>query len=370
MPQPPTGTVELGNKSGAVSCDGSQGNRFTLTAVGDVTIDFASVQPGVTYEVNVAQDGTGNRVIAFGSTVDSQGDFIPPGDTAPSTNSIYLFTAVSYSAVELSGYSNYVSTGTQLISKNDTDISIAPGFATNAHASGAAGGTRRGLVQATGKIGTIGGWNGKGSFYTWNHPEAGIIEDKQIFGTPGTPDTSLYVRFAYSKGCRYQMTGGLTDYFIFELTGGGLALYDFAVTAVTSAFRWRTNGGATLFEINPEGVGFGVSPVANQDLSVGFLGIAAPAGGPAAGNALVWFDTTTKSLVVKNDANTYNVMIAKEQGDLGNQTGAVAIDFRANSHLKLKATRNLESWKYMGVCVRRISSVYQKIAHRIIDRYM
>lgn len=334
------GTVALGNQSGTVTLDGSRGNRFTLTATGNLTLGFTNVQPGLNYTVVVTQDASGSRSVSWDSTVVAQGDFVPAGNETANGKGIFEFTGATYSSVELTGYSTYTGAANAITSKNDTDVYIIPGYNTTAHTGGASGGVRRGVNFFTGYLGNTGGYNGKGAFQTWTHP-TGILEDKQIFGTAGSPDTNLYVRWAYPQIVRWQLTGNSSTYALWELTNGAAVYHD--STLSTSFERWRDGSGNAIFDISGGGgVSFGVASVANMARGVTqYLGVAAPSASPAAGNEIRWLDTTTLRESRKNSAGTYNTPYIAGTSVLSASTGAVAIDASKSNTHNVTATGNL-----------------------------
>lgn len=105
-------SVSLGSVSGVQALDCGAGNRFALTATGNLTLSFTSPQPGVTYEVAITQDGTGGRTATWTGTVNGT-EPSPPGMLGAGGLSIYTFIGsdVATSAVDCTGVANYPSGG-------------------------------------------------------------------------------------------------------------------------------------------------------------------------------------------------------------------------------------------------------------------
>lgn len=334
------GTVALGNQTGSITLDASQGNRFTLTATGDLTIGITNTSPGQPYSIVVTEDATGSRLIQWAASVTVQG-FVPLGNGGAGGVNIYSLIGSGYSSADLVSFSTFSDTGNNIQSENDTDIYAIPGYNTTAHSGGATAGVRRGFVFQCGILGNQGGYNGKGAYQTWNHAVSGTIEDKQMFGTAGSPDTGLYVRWAYPFGVRYQLTGNSTTFCLYESVSGASWYHDF--DTATGNDRWRTSAAATILDISAiGGVSFGVAGVANMvPGATQYLGIAAPSASPAAGNEIRWLDTTTARESRKNSVGTYNVGYLGAASAVTGTSGAIAIDATKSNVHTVTATGNI-----------------------------
>lgn len=80
--------VNLGNVSGTVTLDGSVGQRFYGTLIGNVQVNTTNLKNGQSIQLALMQDATGGHTVAYASNI----KFVngqPTVSTAPSTNALY-----------------------------------------------------------------------------------------------------------------------------------------------------------------------------------------------------------------------------------------------------------------------------------------
>jgi len=313
-------SVALGVIATDTTIDFGAGNVISLTLSANVTLSATGIKPGQPYTLIITQDGTGGRVVTWGAGFSFQGGLAPSIDTGAGTTWYHEFQGTTYATVVYRGMpsTNYVTSGGAVLSSPfDSDIYLQPGYA-NATPTNQ---VRRGVLWQMGKLNSA---TGKGGFIVAQHPDVGTMFDWQVFGTPGTPDTNLYSRFAFPKQRRTQFTGGAAEFDQWESTAGAVRYND--LNHASALWQWR-NGATGLFAVAPTGVAVGnVTPVAGQDRSLQFEGLAAdPTGNATAGNALMWV-TSNGMLRYRLAAQDYYVQCGRTiTNDFGASSGAKTI---------------------------------------------
>ena len=125
------GFEELGDVSGAVELDGATASAWRLTMIGNTSITFVNLVPGITYSIQVLQDAVGGRIVTFPG---AYSDFDYVGQEAysgPEFTTIYQLTAHTSSTGAISTYAGnaFVSVAYNFAGVDgDPNFGFHPGF--------------------------------------------------------------------------------------------------------------------------------------------------------------------------------------------------------------------------------------------------
>jgi hypothetical protein len=87
----PAGLYAAGNTSTAKTLDWNNGTKQSVTATGNVTFTLSNPVAGISYRIEITQDGTGSRTYTWPAAVKWPGGTAPTGSGAAKIDMILLF---------------------------------------------------------------------------------------------------------------------------------------------------------------------------------------------------------------------------------------------------------------------------------------
>lgn len=99
---PCTGSPGIVNSANTVTIDLNQGNNFEVTLVGPSTLaNFSNMSAGQAGHIEIIQDGTGSRTLAYGSQFKFPGNSAPVASTTASSIDLLTYYVASNTEVHI-----------------------------------------------------------------------------------------------------------------------------------------------------------------------------------------------------------------------------------------------------------------------------